>query len=76
VTFEEIRNARIHEIYIIDVDWVKVQEIEPEVYLKRAIQRGIVYDYLTDETGKHKCRFTFTFCFAATEASTQATLRI
>jgi hypothetical protein len=49
VTFEEIRNARIQEIYIIDVDRVKVQEIDPEAYLKRAIQKGIVYDYLPPE---------------------------
>ena len=47
VTLEEIRNARIHEIYIIDVDRAKVQEIDPEAYLKRAMQKGIVYDYLT-----------------------------
>ena len=50
VTIEEIRNARIHEIYIIDVDWTKVQEIDPEAYLKRAIQKGIVYAYLPPET--------------------------
>jgi hypothetical protein len=50
VTIEEIRNARIHEIYIIDVDRAKVQEIDPEAYLKRAIQKGIVYDYLPPQT--------------------------
>jgi hypothetical protein len=50
VSLEEIRNARIHEIYIIDVDRAKVQEIEPEAYLKRAIQRGVVYDFLPTET--------------------------
>jgi hypothetical protein len=49
VTLEEIKNARIHEIYIIDVDHAKVQEIDPEAYLKRAIQRGIVYDYMPRE---------------------------
>jgi len=49
VTIEEIKNARIHEIYIIDVDHAKVQEIEPEAYLKRAIERGIVYDYMPAE---------------------------
>ena len=49
VTFEEIKNARIHEIYIVDVDHAKVQEIDPEAYLKRAIQRGIVYDYMPTE---------------------------
>ena len=49
VTLEEIRNARIQEIYIIDVDRAKVQEIDPEAYLKRAMQKGIVYDYLPRE---------------------------
>ncbi len=49
VTLEEIKNARIHEIYIIDVDHSKVQEIDPETYLKRAIQKGIIYDYLPRE---------------------------
>lgn len=49
VTLEEIRNARIQEIYIIDVDRAKVQEIDPEAYLKRAIQKGIVYDHLSAE---------------------------
>ena len=47
VTLEEIRNARIQEIYIIDVDRARVQAIDPETYLKRAIQRGIVPDYIT-----------------------------
>jgi hypothetical protein len=46
VTIEDICNARIHEIYIIDVDRVKVEEIDPEAYLKRAMQKGVVYDYL------------------------------
>jgi hypothetical protein len=50
VTLEEIRNARIHEIYIIDVDRAKVQEIDPEAYLKRAMQKGVVYDYLPTES--------------------------
>ncbi len=49
VTLEEIKNARIHEIYIIDVDHTNVQEIDPETYLKRAMQKGIVYDYLPRE---------------------------
>ena len=49
VTVEEIRNARIQEVYIIDVDHAKVQEIDPEAYLKRSMKRGIVYDYLPNE---------------------------
>jgi hypothetical protein len=47
ITVEEIRNARIHEVYVIDVDLVRVQEIDPETYLKRAMQKGVVPDYLT-----------------------------
>ena len=50
VALEEIRNARIQEIYIIDVDRAKVQEIDPEAYLKRAMQKGITYDYMPPET--------------------------
>jgi hypothetical protein len=49
VTIEEIKNARIHEIYIIDVDHSKVHEIDPEAYLKRAMERGIAYDYMPAE---------------------------
>jgi len=49
VTIGGIRNARIQEIYIIDVDRAKVLEIDPETYLKRAIQKGIVYDYMPTE---------------------------
>ncbi len=45
VTLDEICNARIQEIYIIDVDRGCVQEIDPETYLKRAMQKGIVYEY-------------------------------
>lgn len=49
VTIEEIRNARIQEIYIIDVDRVSVLDIDPEDYLRRAIKRGITYDYIPNE---------------------------
>lgn len=45
VTKEEIQNARIQEIYIIDVDQAKVQEIDPETYMKRALNRGMLPDY-------------------------------
>ncbi|UCF44737.1 MAG: hypothetical protein JSW44_02885 [Candidatus Bathyarchaeota archaeon] len=45
VTEEEIQNARIQEIYIIDVDQAKVQEIDPEGYMKRALHKGLVFDY-------------------------------
>ncbi len=49
VTLEEIRNARIHEIYIIDVDRSRTTEIDPETYLKRAMQKGVVFDCLSPE---------------------------
>ena len=39
VTEEEILNARIHEIYLIDVDRGKVLEIDPEAYMKRALHK-------------------------------------
>ena len=45
VTEEEIRNARIQEISIIDVDQAKVQEIDPEAYMKRALHKNIMFDY-------------------------------
>jgi len=45
VSEEEIQNARIQEIQIIDVDQAKVQEIEPETYMKRALHRGMLSDY-------------------------------
>ena len=35
VTLEEIRNARIHTIYIIDVDEVTVSEVDPTTYLEK-----------------------------------------
>lgn len=53
VTLEEIRNARIQEIYIVDVDRLKVQEIDPETYIKRAIQKGVVYEYLPPAVKEH-----------------------
>jgi hypothetical protein len=46
VTEEDIQNARIQEIYIIDVDQAKVQEIDPEAYMKRALHRGVLSDYV------------------------------
>ena len=53
INLEEIRNARIHEIHVIDVDHVSVQVIDPEMYMKRAIRRGIVYDYMPTELTEH-----------------------
>lgn len=45
VTEEEICNARIQEIYIIDVDQVKVQEIDPVAYMRRALNKDLIFDY-------------------------------
>lgn len=42
VTQEEICNARIQEIYIIDVDQARVQEIDPETYLKRILHKSFI----------------------------------
>jgi hypothetical protein len=38
VSLDEIRNARIHIIYMIDVDEVAIREVDPATYLKK---RGI-----------------------------------
>jgi hypothetical protein len=35
VNLEEIRNARIHTIYIIDVDEITIKEVDPVTYLKK-----------------------------------------
>jgi len=35
VSLEEIRNARIHTIYIIDVDETNITEVDPATYLKK-----------------------------------------
>ncbi|MCX8153535.1 MAG: hypothetical protein N3E52_03770 [Candidatus Bathyarchaeota archaeon] len=45
VTEEEIRNARIQEIYIVDVDQAEVYEIDPQEYMRRAISKGLIFDY-------------------------------
>lgn len=45
VTKDDICNARIQEIYIIDVDQAKVQEIDPEAYMKRTFSKGLICDY-------------------------------
>jgi hypothetical protein len=48
VTTNEILNARIHEIYIIDVDRLKVQAMDPDAYMKRALHKGVIFT-LKDE---------------------------
>jgi hypothetical protein len=45
VTEDEIRNARIHEIYVVNVDQAKVQEMDPEAYMKRALQKGLISQF-------------------------------
>lgn len=47
VTKDEICNARIQELYIIDVDHAKVQEIDPEAYMKRTFNKNLICDYTT-----------------------------
>lgn len=49
VTAEEIMNARIHEIYLIDVDRGKVLEIDPEGYMKRALHRETVFAFGSEQ---------------------------
>jgi hypothetical protein len=43
VTEDGIRNARIQEIYIIDVDHLIVQAMDPEAYMKRALHKGVMF---------------------------------
>jgi hypothetical protein len=45
VTEEEIRNARIQDIYIIDVDHAETKEIDPEAYMKQVFRKDTVFDY-------------------------------
>ena len=35
VSLDEIRNARIHTIYIIDVDEITIREVDPVTYIKK-----------------------------------------
>ncbi len=48
LTEDGIRNARIQEIYMINVDQLRVQEMDPEAYMKRALNKGVVFT-LEDE---------------------------
>ena len=50
VTEDEIRNARIHEIYVINVDQTKVKEMDPEAYMKRAKTKGLMATFEETET--------------------------
>ena len=53
VTAEEILNARIHEIYLIDVDRGKVMEIDPEGYMKRALHKEFVFAFGVEKEPEH-----------------------
>lgn len=43
VTVDGIQNARIHEIYVIDVDRTSVHAMDPESYVKRSLQKGVTF---------------------------------
>ncbi len=45
VTVEEIRNARIQDIYLIDVDRTRVQEIDPETYVNLVVEKGLSFNH-------------------------------
>lgn len=36
VSLEDIKNARVHTVYVIDVDAASVREVDPEDYIKKA----------------------------------------
>lgn len=36
VSLEDIKNARVHTVYIIDVDAVSIREVDPEDYIRKA----------------------------------------
>jgi hypothetical protein len=40
VTEEQVREARIHEILVVDVDRLVVRSLNPEAYIKRALHKG------------------------------------
>ena len=40
VSLDEIRNARLHTIYVIDVDEVTVQEVDPSTYVENKARFG------------------------------------
>jgi len=40
VSLDEIRNARLHTVYVIDVDGVTVQEVDPSTYVENKARFG------------------------------------
>ena len=45
VTVEEIRNARIQDVYLIDVDRTRVQEIDPKAYVNLVLEKGLSFSH-------------------------------
>jgi hypothetical protein len=45
VTTDEICNAKLHAIYLIDVDRTRVQEIDPETYVNRVYDKGLAFNH-------------------------------
>lgn len=40
VSLDEIRNARLHAVYVIDVDGVTVREVDPSTYVENKVRFG------------------------------------
>ncbi len=53
VTEDGIRNARIQEIYVIDVDHLEVQAMDPGTYMKRAVNKGVMFSLKRDPLSEH-----------------------
>ncbi len=43
ISEEGIKNARIQEIYLIDVDRLNVLDMDPESYMRRALNKGVIF---------------------------------
>ena len=54
VTEEGIKNARIQEIYVIDVDRLRVIAMDPEAYINRALNKGVVFTAEDEERPTEK----------------------
>jgi len=40
VSLDEVKNARLHAIYVIDVDGMSIEEVNPEAYVTRTFAAG------------------------------------
>lgn len=49
ITEDGIRNARIQDMYIIDVDRTRIHEIDPEAYVNRAVKKGFLFSLNEEE---------------------------